>query len=116
MINPITVFCKWYVNREMKKAQAKKAEIDDAQLVKAYHNLNALYDFVKFLNEKGFKNRHDRKQFWQDVMDGKPVIAGTLNRTLQAYGVKSETIKKLEEARIASLVEETKKEMTEKAK
>jgi len=113
-MNIITKFCSWYIGKQAKAKQDAKKMVDDEQLVKAYHNINALYEFVRFLRTQGFKNRAERKAFWKDVIEGRPVLDDALNRMLQAYGVKSTTIKKLEELRIAKLVAQTKEEMKPK--
>jgi len=49
-----------------------------------------------FLNQKAFANRHERKAFWRDVQDGRPVVEDTLKRILSRYGVKDEIIEELE--------------------
>lgn len=110
-MNIITKFCTWYVNKQVAKAKKEKAKVDDAKLVEAYKNINALYDFCKFLRTTAFKSRDEKKKFWRAVLEEKPVISDILNRMLQAYGVKSETIKLLEKARIEGLVAETKAEI-----
>lgn len=104
-------FVQWY----LQKKQGEKKAVEDQKLVDAYHKLNELYEFVKFLKTKAFTNRTERKRFWKDVLDDKPVVSDILNRMLQAYGVKSETIKKLEDARIAKMVEDTKKDLEKNA-
>lgn len=109
-MNILTKLCKWYVDKQVAKTKKATAQVQDEQLVKAYHNLNSLYEFCKFLNKSAFKNRHERKQFWADVADGRPVVTDMLNRMLIAYGVKSETIKKLEDERKKKFIEETKAE------
>jgi len=88
--------CAWYLNKRSQKRNEAKKKIDDEKLKEAYTRLKHLYEFVKFLNEKAFANRHERKAFWKDVQDDKPVIEDTLKRILERYGVKEETMAEIE--------------------
>jgi hypothetical protein len=104
--------CAYYLNRRSKKQQEKKQKINDDKLKEVYTRLKQLESFVKFLNEKAFANRHDRKAFWRDVEDGKPVMEDTLKRLLERYGVKKETIEELEKRKQETI--QRKKEIEEK--
>jgi flagellar biosynthesis GTPase FlhF len=84
------------LNRRSKKQQEEKKKINDEKLKEAGARLKQLAEFVQFLNEKAFRNRHERKAFWRDVQDGKPVMEETLKNILRRYGVKEETITELD--------------------
>lgn len=90
------MLCAAYLNRRNKKQQEQKKKINDEKLKDAGARLKQLAEFVQFLNEKGFSNRHERKAFWRDVQEGRPVVEDTLKRILSRYGVKEESIEELE--------------------
>lgn len=95
--------CAWYLNRRSKKQNEAKKKLQDEKLKEVYTRLKQLDEFVKFLNEKAFANRHERKAFWRDVQDGRPVIEETLKRILSRYGVKDETMKELERRKLEKI-------------
>ena len=106
--------CAWYLNRRSQKAAGAKKKFDDEKLKEVYNRFKQLNEFVKFLNEKAFSNRHERKAFWKDVQDGKPVLEATLKRILTQYGVKAETMAELETRKNAKLDEMKKNPPNEK--
>jgi len=50
-----------------------------------YQKLKDLYDFVKWLRLNGFKNRKERKSFFQAVIQDKPVMEELLLTILGRY-------------------------------
>ena len=88
--------CAWYLNRRSQKKASNKKKIDDEKLKEVVTRLKQLQEFIVFLNEKAFANRHERKAFWRDVRDERPVVEDTLKRILSRYGVKDETLEELE--------------------
>jgi len=97
------MLCAWYLNGRSKKQAEVKKKIQDEKLKEVYTRLKQLEEFIKFLNEKAFANRGERKRFWKDVLEGKPVIEDTLKRILSRYGVKDETIKELEKRKLEKI-------------
>jgi len=95
--------CAYYLNKRSKNQQAKKQQLNDEKLKEVYTRLQQLASFVKFLHEKVFVNRHERKAFWKDVQDGKPVMEDILKRLLERYGVKKETMEELERRKQESI-------------
>ena len=98
-MNLIDRFWKWHLTRKQKEQQKAKKVVDDKKLEEIYHNLKSLYDFVRFLN-KNFTNRRERKDFWRKVSEGEEPLIATLDNLLKRYGVKTETLKKIEEERM----------------
>lgn len=91
-----SMLCAWYLNRNSKKQNDEKKKLQDEKLKEVYNRLKQLESFIKFLNEKAFTNRHERKAFWRNVIDGQPVLEDTLKKVLSRYGVKDETIAELD--------------------
>jgi len=102
--------CAYYLNKRSKNQQAKKQQLNDEKLKEVYTRLQQLASFVKFLHEKVFVNRHERKAFWKDVQDGKPVMEDILKRLLERYGVKKETMEELERRKQESIKQRQEKE------
>lgn len=95
--------CAWYLNGRNKKQNEAKQKLNDEKLKEVYTRLKQLEEFIKFLNEKAFASRHERKAFWRDVLEGKPVIEDTLKRILTRYGVKDDTMKELEKRKLEKI-------------
>jgi hypothetical protein len=96
----ISDFCKWYMGRQMKVAQQVQKKIQDKKLEEAGAKLKDLYEFVKLVNEKILRNRHERKTFWRNVEEGRPMVEDTLLNLLRNLGVKEESIKAIQQAKI----------------
>lgn len=96
-------WCAKYLNRKSQKKQEVKKKIEDKKLEEVITRLKQLAEFIKFLNEKAFQNRHEKKKFWRDVQDGLPVMEDTIKRILSRYGVKDETIEELEKRKAEKL-------------
>jgi len=88
-------FVNWYLRRKQKEKVVTQKRIQDEKLDQALTQLKALYDFVKFLNEKAFKNRHERKTFWLNVANGTNILETTLMDLMEKYGAKKESIEEL---------------------
>ena len=84
--------CAWYLNGQRAKQQGQQKAINDKKLEEVGTRLKQLEAFVKFLDEKVFANKHERKSFWNAVADGQPVLKDTITKLLVRYGVKQETI------------------------
>jgi len=97
-MNPIDKFCTWYLTKKQKSQQQSKKQTDDKKLVEAYKLLKDLYGFAKFLNGT-FRSRKEKKTFWRNVEESQEPLIDTLDHILVSYGVKSETIKKIDEQR-----------------
>ena len=119
----ISKFCTWYMGRLQKKSQVINKQIQDKKLEDAGNNLKGLYEFVKFINEKALKNRHERKTFWRNVSNGQPLVETTLLNMLRQYGVKEASVKEIQDAKYrvekqreaqSKLDEENKKKLIEK--
>jgi len=94
-MNLIDKFVKWYLDRKQKEKKVTQKKIEDEKLQDAIRQLKSLYNFAKFLNEKAFKNRHERKNFWRSVSEGQNVMESTIINVLERYGVKPESIEEL---------------------
>jgi len=88
--------CAWYLNGQRAKQQGQQKIINDKKLEEVGTRLKQLEAFVKFLDEKVFANKHERKSFWNAVADGQPVLEDTIKKLLVKYGVKQETIDDLD--------------------
>lgn len=117
-MNLIDKFVKWYLGRKQKERKETQKKIEDEKLHEAIAQLKSLYGFVKFLNEKAFKNRHERKNFWRSVEDGQNVMESTIITVLERYGVKPESIEELKKRREEKIkqAEELQKKQEEKKK
>ena len=98
-MNLIAKFCQFYMIRLQKKAKGIQKQIQDKKLEEAGDKLKALYEFVKFINEKCLKNRHERKSFWRNVSEGHPLVENTILDMIRKRGVKEESIKAISEAK-----------------
>jgi hypothetical protein len=49
-------------------------------------------EFVKWINANGFKNRQDRKSFWNSISKGQPLMEEAIVNLMKVYGVKDESI------------------------
>ena len=87
-MNPIQKFCTWYMTRTVKQQQNQQLSEQDKVKRKMYDDLQELYDFVKWLNVKGFRNRRQRKAFWKDVANGKPALEEVIARIMLRYSPK----------------------------
>ena len=106
-------FCNWYMSRKNKVAKEAQKKIQDEKLKEAGDKLKALYEFVRFINEKCVRNRHERKTFWRNVSEGRPLVEETIINVLRRMGVKEESIKAIEDEKIKAI---KKNEDTERAK
>ena len=101
----IETLARKYLNRKQKVAQEAKKRIDDKKLEEASDKLKALYEFVRFINEKCVRNRHERKTFWRNVSEGQPLVEETIINVLRRMGVKEESIKAITDAKINTMKE-----------
>jgi hypothetical protein len=95
----IAKFCNWFMTKQQQKAQKIQKQLKDAKLEEAGAKLKQLYEFVKFINEKGFRNRNDRKAFWNNVEKGQPLIEEHLLHLLRQYGVQEESLNAIKNAK-----------------
>ena len=98
-MNVIDKFCQWYLGRKQQKAQKVQQEAKDKKLEEAGAKIKALYEFVKLLNTQILRNRNERKGFWRNVSEGRPLVEDTLLNILRRLEVKEETIQKIQEAK-----------------
>ena len=118
-------FCKYYLSRQNKVAKVAEKKIQDKKLEEATEKLKALYEFVRFINEKCVRNRHERKTFWRNVSEGHPLVEETIVNVLRRMGVTEESIKAITDAKVKAQeqreaqeiarknqIEEAKKKMT----
>lgn len=87
---------KWYLEKQNKKVQAQKKEIDDNKLKEMGKNLHLLLEFVKWLNVHGFINKHDRKVFWRSVERGEPLMERMIDNVMLKYGVKEDSLAQIQ--------------------
>ena len=106
-------FCNWYMGRKNKVAKEAQKKVQDEKLKEAGDKLKALYEFVRFINEKCVRNRHERKTFWRNVSEGRPLVEETIINVLRRMGVKEESIKAIEDEKVNAI---KKSEDAEKAK
>jgi len=92
--------CKSYLAKQNKVAKVAEKRIQDKKLEEATEKLKALYEFVRFINEKCVRNRHERKTFWRNVSEGRPLVEETIINVLRRMGVKEESIKAIMDAKI----------------
>lgn len=102
-MNLIEKFCQFYMGRKKKVAQEAKKRIEDKKLEEAGDKLKALYEFVRFINEKCVRNRHERKTFWRNVSEGRPLVEETIINVLRRMGVKEDSIKAIEDEKIKAM-------------
>lgn len=107
-------FCRWYMGRKQKVAQEAKKRIDDKKLKEAGDKLKALYEFVRFINEKCVRNRHERKTFWRNVSEGRPLVEETIINVLRRMGVKEESIKAIEDEKVNAIKQREEAEIAKK--
>ena len=110
----IETLCRKYLNRKQKVAQEAKKRIDDKKLEEAGDKLKALYEFVRFINEKCVRNRHERKTFWRNVSEGRPLVEETIINVLRRMGVKEESIKAIEDEKIKAMKQREEAEKAQK--
>ena len=82
----------WSYSKLVKKQQAKTKNKEFEKNKKFYKHFKDLYEFVKWLNTK-LPDRRVRKQFWNNVKDGKPVIENTLQNLMNDYRKKLSDVK-----------------------
>ena len=120
----IETLARKYLNRKQKVAQEAKKRIEDKKLEEAGDRLKQLYEFVRFINEKCVRNRHERKTFWRNVSEGRPLVEETIINVLRRMGVKEESIKAIEDEKVKAMKQreemekkqqETKSAIVEKA-
>jgi hypothetical protein len=87
--------CAWYLNGKRVKQQGAQKIINDKKMEEVGKLLKSLQEFIKFLDEKVFANKHERKAFWNSVSDGLPVLEETIEKMMLQYGVKQETVDEL---------------------
>jgi len=92
-------FCKYYLGRKNKVAKDVQKKEQDKKLVEASDKLKSLYEFVRFINEKCLKTRHERKTFWRNVSEGQALVESTIINVLRQMGVKEESIKEVQDAK-----------------
>jgi len=110
----IETLARKYLNRKQKVAQEAKKRIDDKKLEEASDKLKALYEFVRFINEKCVRNRHERKTFWRNVSEGQPLVEETIVNVLRRMGVKEESIKAITDAKINAMKQKEEAEAKKK--
>jgi hypothetical protein len=110
----IETLARKYLNRKQKVAQEANKRIDDKKLEEAGDKLKALYEFVRFINEKCVRNRHERKTFWRNVSEGRPLVEETIINVLRKMGVKDESIKAVTDAKIDAMKQREAQEMARK--
>jgi len=93
-------FCKWYMSRKQKATQMEQKGVQDKKLKEAVDKLKALYEFVKFINEKCVRNRHERKTFWRNVAEGRPLVEETILNVLRRMGATEESIKSVMDMKV----------------
>ena len=108
-------FCKWYMGRKNKVAQDAQKKIQDKKLEEASEKLKALYEFVRFINEKCVRNRHERKSFWKNVSEGRPMVEDTIINVLRRMGVKEESIKEITNAKNNAIKQKEEADRAKKA-
>lgn len=108
-------FCNWYMGRKKKTAQVEQKKIQDKKLEEAGDKLKSLYEFVRFINEKCLRNRHERKSFWRNVSEGQPLVEDTIINVLRRMGVKEESIKAIEAEKVKALKQREEAEFAQKA-
>lgn len=106
--------CAWYLNGQRSKQQGAQKKIQDKKLEEVYTRLKMLESFVKFLDEKVFANKHERKAFWNSVADGQPVMEETIHKLLERYGVKKETIDDLDKHKNDAIQQKIDQEIAQK--
>ena len=94
------IIASWYLNGKNKKQTETKKKIQDKKLEEASNKLKSLYEFVRFINEKCLRNRHERKTFWRNVSEGQPLVENTIINVLRQMGVKEESIKAITDAKV----------------
>lgn len=104
---------QWSMKRAMARHQKKNMTESQKKRQEMYVHLRELYSFVRWLNTKGLGNRHQRKAFWREVREGKPVIENVLNQLLNKYAPKSEEDLKRETEAKKKAQEEAKKKKEE---
>lgn len=70
---------------EQKKQQTVKLSEEDKVRKEAYDQLRQLYSFVQFVNQKVFRNRAERKNFWRNVENGTPALESTIQNIMTMY-------------------------------
>jgi hypothetical protein len=107
-------FCKYYLSRQNKVAKVAEKKIQDKKLEEATEKLKALYEFVRFINEKCVRNRHERKTFWRNVSEGHPLVEETIVNVLRRMGVTEESIKAITDAKVKAQEQREAQEMARK--
>jgi len=110
----IDKFCKWYLGRQKKTTQVAEKKINDKKLEEAGDKLKSLYEFVRFINEKCLRNRHERKVFWRNVSEGHPLVEDTIINVLRKMGVKEESVQAVIQEKIKTQVQVKTKEEEKK--
>ena len=107
-------WCAMYLNGQRAKQQGAQKAINDKKLEEVGTRLKQLEAFVKFLDEKVFANKHERKSFWNSVADGTPVLEDTIKKLLVQYGVKQETMVDLENRKRTAIQQKIDQENAQK--
>jgi len=82
-------YINWYIKRE----REKKLTEDDKKRLAFVNKMRELYNFVKWLNEKGLPNRQQRKSFWRNVKEGQPVLENALKNLIEVYSKPKNQVK-----------------------
>lgn len=91
MLEKIGLFLyKFSMERKMKKKKNREVTEQEKKRKQFHHHFIQLKDFVKWLNEKGFSNRSQRKLFWKSLEKGNPVMENILNNLIKRYAPKKE--------------------------
>lgn len=68
-----------------KKKQTQEKEKVDKDRERVVAELRQVYTFIRWLNTKCLKNRHERKTFWRRVNDNEEQIPETITKLIKAY-------------------------------
>lgn len=83
--NLITRLYKWSIKNEVKNAKVKKLTKETRTKQQMVTRLQSVYQFVQWLNTRGFPNRRIKKTFWRNVSNNQPVLETTLQNLIQRY-------------------------------
>jgi len=81
------------IQGDVKKQQETQKNNQLNKLEEVDKNLKDLLGFVKYLNQRGFRNRQERKTFWTKVSKGEPLFENVIIRLTEGYAKEMENIK-----------------------
>ena len=81
------------IQGDVKKQQETQKNNQLNKLEEIDKNLKDLLGFVRYLNQRGFKNRHERKTFWTKVAKGEPLFENVIEKLCNGYAKEMENIK-----------------------